>query len=118
MFDVPKDSKCAPYPLEQAGQFTHELCYVVKFLLQILKLQESPDSVPHGEMPRHMQLYVDRSLVDRVVPGNRVTVLGIYSIKKSFAAKKAGASGKSDNVGVRAPYMRVIGIEVSSNQMF
>ena len=58
-----------------------------------------------------MQLYVDRSLVDRVVPGNRVTVLGIYSIKKSFA-KKAGASGKSDNVGVRAPYMRVIGIEV------
>ena len=69
-------------------------------------------------MPRHMQLYVDRSLVDRVVPGNRVTVLGIYSIKKSFAAKKAGASGKSDNVGVRAPYMRVIGIEVSSNQMF
>ena len=63
-----------------------------------------------------MQLYVDRSLVDRVVPGNRVTVLGIYSIKKSFAAKKAGASGKSDNVGVRAPYMRVIGIEVSSNQ--
>lgn len=27
---------------------------------QVLKLQESPDSVPHGEMPRHMQLYCDR----------------------------------------------------------
>jgi len=81
---------------------------------QILKLQESPDSVPHGEMPRHMQLYVDRSLVDRVVPGNRVTVLGIYSIKKSFG-QKAGKGGKNDNVGVRAPYMRVIGIEVETD---
>jgi len=50
---------------------------------QILKLQEAPDSVPHGEMPRHMQLFVDRFLCDRVVPGNRVTVLGIYSIKKT-----------------------------------
>ena len=34
-------------------------------------------------MPRHMQLFVDRFLCDRVVPGNRVTVLGIYSIKKT-----------------------------------
>ena len=50
---------------------------------QILKLQEAPDSVPHGEMPRHMQLFLDRFLCDRVVPGNRVTVLGIYSIKKT-----------------------------------
>jgi DNA replication licensing factor MCM5 len=33
-------------------------CKCVDF--QTLKLQESPDSVPHGEMPRHMQLYVER----------------------------------------------------------
>ena len=46
--------------------------------------------------------------------GNRVTVLGIYSIKKSFA-QKAGKGGKNDNVGVRAPYMRVIGIEVETD---
>ena len=50
---------------------------------QILKLQEAPDSVPHGEMPRHMKLFVDRFLVDKVVPGNRVTVLGIYSIMRT-----------------------------------
>ena len=46
--------------------------------------------------------------------GNRVTVLGIYSIKKSFA-QKAGKGGKNDNVGVRAPYMRGIGIEVETD---
>ena len=49
---------------------------------QVLKLQEVPESVPHGEMPRHLQLFCDRYLCDKVVPGNRVTVLGIYSIKK------------------------------------
>ena len=100
-------------------------CKCVDF--QVLKLQESPDAVPHGEMPRHMQLYCDRwnnwivvvehwlysrnhtkhcgtvlipsvnfslrfwlffslifsrYLTEKVVPGNRVTVMGIYSIKK------------------------------------
>jgi DNA replication licensing factor MCM5 len=61
---------------------------------QILKLQEAPDSVPHGEMPRHMQLFVDRFLCDRVVPGNRVTVLGIYSIKKTGQVLQAVYSRK------------------------
>ena len=41
-------------------------------------------------------------------------MLGIYSIKKSFG-QKAGKGGKNDNVGVRAPYMRVIGIEVETD---
>ena len=51
--------------------------------LQVLKLQESPDAVPKGELPRHMQLYCDRYLTDKVVPGNRVTVMGVYSIRKA-----------------------------------
>ena len=55
---------------------------------QILKLQESSDSVPQGEMPRHLKLFVDRFLVDKVVPGNRVSVLGIYSIAKGAAQGK------------------------------
>ena len=58
-------------------------CLMSVGLLQVLKLQESPDAVPKGEMPRHMQLYCDRYLTDRVVPGNRITVIGIYSIRKA-----------------------------------
>ena len=80
---------------------------------QILKLQESPDSVPHGEMPRHLQLFADRFLVDRVVPGNRITILGIYSIKKASASTSNKKSDKG-SAGVRAPYLRVIGIEVET----
>lgn len=33
-------------------------CVCVDFQTQ--RLQEAPDAVPHGEMPRHMQLYCDR----------------------------------------------------------
>jgi DNA replication licensing factor MCM5 len=33
-------------------------CQCIDF--QILKLQEAPEFVPHGEMPKHIQLYCDR----------------------------------------------------------
>lgn len=54
-----------------------------------------------------------RYLCDRVVPGNRVTVMGIYSIKKAAAAK---AKGKERNagVGLRSSYLRVVGIQVDT----
>ncbi|NWR72190.1 MCM5 factor, partial [Centropus unirufus] len=83
-------------------------CKCVDF--QVLKLQESPDAVPHGEMPRHLQLYCDRYLCDRVVPGNRVTVMGIYSIKKS--AQNKNKSRDNVGVGIRSAYVRVVGIQV------
>lgn len=86
-------------------------CVCVDF--QTLRLQESPDAVPHGEMPRHLQLYCDRYLCDRVVPGNRVTIMGIYSIKKMAAAKTKGKE-KSAGVGIRASYLRVVGIQVDT----
>ncbi len=50
--------------------------------------------MPKGEMPRHMQLFCDQYLTDRVVPGNRVTVIGIYSIRKS-GMKPAKVHGRT-----------------------
>ncbi|XP_076463942.1 DNA replication licensing factor mcm5-A-like [Babylonia areolata] len=85
-------------------------CRCVDF--QILKLQEAPEDVPNGEMPRHMTLYCDRYLCDRVVPGNRVTVIGIYSIKKM--SKPSKNPREKVNVGIRQPYFRVVGIQVET----
>ncbi|XP_043925867.1 DNA replication licensing factor MCM5 [Protopterus annectens] len=105
--------------IEQAGRpkcpvdpyfILPDKCKCVDF--QTLKLQESPDAVPHGELPRHMQLYCDRYLCDKVVPGNRVTVMGIYSIKK---AGKTSAKGRDRvGVGIRTSYIRVVGIQVDT----
>lgn len=43
-------------------------------------MQERPEDVPTGELPRSMQLIVDRHLVGKTAPGTRVTAYGIYSI--------------------------------------
>ncbi|KAM8930004.1 DNA replication licensing factor MCM5 [Pelodytes ibericus] len=85
-------------------------CKCVDF--QTLKLQESPDAVPHGEMPRHMQLYCERYLCDKVVPGNRVTIVGIYSIRKSGKTSTKGRDRVG--VGIRSSYIRVVGIQVDT----
>lgn len=88
-------------------------CKCVDF--QMLKLQESPDAVPKGEMPRHMQLYCDRYLMDTVVPGNRVTVIGVYSIRKSGLKPFKSSRDKATSAGLRRPYLRVVGIEMDTD---
>lgn len=80
---------------------------------QVLKLQELPDFIPQGEIPRHMTLFCDRSLCERVVPGNRVLIHGIFSIRKVGKPSKSDGREKSI-IGVRAPYMRVVGITVDT----
>lgn len=50
---------------------------------QTLKLQEAPDMVPIGDLPRHMLLSTDRYLTGQVVPGSRVIASGIYSTFQS-----------------------------------
>ncbi|KAI4379354.1 hypothetical protein MLD38_005666 [Melastoma candidum] len=74
---------------------------------QTLKLQENPEDVPTGELPRNILLSVDRHLVQTIVPGSRLTIMGIYSIFQSAnsTALRRGA------VAVRQPYIRVVGIE-------
>ena len=43
---------------------------------QTVKLQEIPEDVPTGEMPRHISCVLERNLVDRAIPGTRCTIIG------------------------------------------
>eukprot|EP01012_Entosiphon_sulcatum_P049825 TRINITY_DN6853_c0_g1_i1.p1 TRINITY_DN6853_c0_g1~~TRINITY_DN6853_c0_g1_i1.p1 ORF type:complete len:530 (+),score=55.00 TRINITY_DN6853_c0_g1_i1:48-1637(+) len=45
---------------------------------QVIKLQEAPDSVPEGETPQAITVTVYGGLVDYVLPGDRVTITGIF----------------------------------------
>ncbi|VDN33411.1 unnamed protein product [Gongylonema pulchrum] len=45
---------------------------------QIVKLQESPDDMPAGQTPYTVTLFAHGDLVERVQPGDRVSVTGIY----------------------------------------
>ncbi|KAH7104273.1 ATP dependent DNA helicase [Auriculariales sp. MPI-PUGE-AT-0066] len=78
---------------------------------QVLKLQEAPDMVPVGELPRHMMLSVDRNLTGRVVPGSRIIATGIYS---TFQATKNRSGKGSVGAATRSPYLRLVHIEPQS----
>ncbi|KAI9209755.1 MCM2/3/5 family-domain-containing protein [Polychytrium aggregatum] len=73
---------------------------------QTLKLQETPDKVPVGELPRHILLSADRYLTDKVTPGTRVTITGIFDIFQQAGKNAMGASA------IRSPYIRVVGMQV------
>jgi DNA replication licensing factor MCM5 len=79
---------------------------------QTLKLQETPEDVPTGEMPRHLMLSVERHLVDKVPPGTRVSVMGISMVFNSGSKNQGGGGGSQ--VAVRTPYLRVVGIQIDT----
>lgn len=45
---------------------------------QVVKLQEDPNTIPFGETPHSIMLTVHDDLVDKVQPGDRVEVTGIF----------------------------------------
>ena len=76
--------------------------------IQTLKLQETPEDIPTGEMPRHITLFCERNLVNKVKPGSRINVIGIYRVfTQEFKSKR---SDKFANT-IRRPYIEVIGFE-------
>lgn len=86
---------------------------------QILKLQEPPEMVPTGEMPRNIMLTVDRNLSGRAVPGARVVAIGIYTVMNSmskgmnnhaFVFRLMILVGDRQST-VRQSYLRVLGLE-------
>ncbi|KAI1455252.1 MCM-domain-containing protein [Annulohypoxylon moriforme] len=75
---------------------------------QIIKLQEAPDQVPVGELPRHVLISADRYLTNRVVPGSRCTVMGIFSIYQNKGSRNSSTGGA---VAIRTPYLRAVGLQ-------
>lgn len=94
---------CGPYPFVIMAD---KCDYIDQ---QNLKLQESPEVVPTGEMPRNVMLSLDRYLVDRVAPGTRISVIGVASLFTSGNTSRAKTNAK-----VKTLYLRVLGLEVDT----
>ena len=100
--DAAQDKECPldPYTIvHEKSKFVDQ---------QVLKLQEAPDAVPVGELPRQIQLVVDRYLCARVTAGSRISLVGSYSIYQQ-KAKNADTA-----IAVRRAYVRVLGIELDA----
>lgn len=106
-----ESKNCGPDPyiiVHESSQFIDQ---------QFLKLQEVPESVPVGEMPRNITMSTDRYLTNTIVPGSRVTIVGIYSIYNSKRNNDSSSSGGGGGGGVaiRTPYIKVLGIQSDIN---
>eukprot|EP00164_Ancoracysta_twista_P008827 GFYU01012862.1.p1 GENE.GFYU01012862.1~~GFYU01012862.1.p1 ORF type:complete len:727 (-),score=252.45 GFYU01012862.1:299-2479(-) len=77
---------------------------------QTMKLQEAPETVPTGELPRSVLLACNRYLVGRVVPGTRVTVHGIYTL-----THKSNKRQTEGSIAIQTPYIQLVGIEVEED---
>ena len=73
-------------------------------------MQEAPELIPTGEMPRTVLLTCDRALTDKCTPGNRVIVMGVLSITKKQSGMDANSNKQVKN-HVQRSYVKVVGIQ-------
>jgi len=73
---IAEPQTCTSCGAQKAFQLIHNRC---KFAdKQMVKIQETPESIPDGQTPQTVLSYSYDDLVDRVQPGDRVTITGIY----------------------------------------
>merc|ERR1719426_630031 len=75
-WNIEEPKKCEGCGASHSFEIIHNDCTFAD--RQILKLQESPESVPEGETPQNVVICCFDNLVDQVRPGDRVEITGIY----------------------------------------
>ena len=99
----PAECKQAPYEVvPDECQFIDQ---------QTLKVQEAPELVPTGEMPRTILVAAERSLVDSAPPGTRVQVMGIVSL---FNMNAGSSKSSKRGANVRQIYLRAVGMSIAT----
>ena len=79
---------------------------------QTITLQEMPERAPMGQLPRSVELVLDHDLVDRIKPGDRVQVVGVYRALATAASGQSTTSGVFRTV-VLVNYVQILGRDVS-----
>ena len=69
-------------------------------------LQERPEEIPPGQLPRQLEVVFEDDLVDIARPGDRVKIVGVLEIKKDSQIKRGSKS-------VFDFYLKVNSIEIS-----
>ena len=48
---------------------------------QVITIQEMPERAPTGQLPRSVQVILENDLVEKIKPGDRVQVTGVFRAK-------------------------------------
>jgi DNA replication licensing factor MCM3 len=108
--DGPATTSVYPTKDEQGNPLETEfgLCEYKDF--QTVVIQEMPESAPLGQLPRSVEAMVEGDLVDKVKPGDRIHMTGIFRALAPMSA--ANTSGNFRTV-LLANHVRGIGKEVN-----
>ena len=79
---------------------------------QTITLQEMPEKAPMGQLPRSVELVLDHDMVDRIKPGDRVQIVGVYRALATAVAGQASTSGVFQCV-VLVNNIQILGRDVS-----
>lgn len=103
--DANKNSgdKCAPNPFVVLP----DECQYID--MQTLKIQESPENLPTGEIPRTYRILCEKYLVDQLIPGNRAAITGVYTLMETRIIKSTAHTRSQ-----KMPYIYVLGFDVDS----
>ncbi len=98
-------------PLDSYMVSTEE-CQFVN--VQRMRLQENPELIPTGEIPRSYLVTCDRYLVDKVHAGCRANIVGILSVMTSRDPRDRGTETRRKGgreMGTKVAYIRAVGIQ-------
>ena len=71
--------------------------------MQEIRLQELPEDVPLGDMPRSIMTHLNRAMVNQLQPGNRIALIGIpvnHDVK---------TQGRDKNPNIQLSYLHGLG---------
>lgn len=81
---------------------------------QTVTIQEMPERAPLGQLPRSVDVILDDDLVDRVKPGDRVQITGLY---RAVGGASNGSTSGVFRTLIIANNVAVLGKDVGSVQM-
>ncbi|KAI9783784.1 MAG: MCM DNA helicase complex subunit [Geoglossum umbratile] len=85
----PATSSVYPREDDEGNALVTEYGYCVYRDHQTISVQEMPERAPAGQLPRGVDIIMDDDLVDRVKPGDRIQLVGIF---RSLGSAKSGSS--------------------------
>lgn len=77
---------------------------------QEIRIQERPEDLPPGQLPRAVDIKLSEDLVDIARPGDRVSIIGIARAQQEFAGRKARL--RTFELLLDANYVDVMGKEI------